>query len=110
MSEGKKFDQGKLRWDLLPVEALEEVVRVFTAGAAKYGDRNWENGIVFSRNLAASRRHEAAFLKGELRDQETSTIHLANDIVNKLMILQFILKGSSQELDNLPNKDLRYTE
>lgn len=104
---GVKHDNGKLRYDLIPPEALEEVVKVLTYGSKKYGDRNWEKGIKFSRNVAAAKRHEAAFLKGQLRDEETLTVHLANTIVNYLMVLQFIKLGRQQELDDLPNADVR---
>lgn len=101
-NQGKKFDQEKLRYDLLPTEAIEEIVKVLTQGAKKYGDRNWELGINFNRSIAAARRHEAQFLAGELKDEETQTIHLANTIVNYLMILQFIKTGRT-DLDNMPN-------
>ena len=104
---GNKFDQDKLRYDLLPEEALEEIVRVFTAGAKKYSDRNWEKGIVFSRLIGAGRRHDAAFLKGELVDPETLTVHLANSVVNRLMMLQFVLTKQSDKLDDLPNAEKR---
>ena len=38
---GRKDDDGKLRYDLIPPLALEEVVRVLTFGAEKYGPNNW---------------------------------------------------------------------
>ena len=43
--EGKKNDflDKKLRWDLLPLEEIEDVVKVYTAGSIKYGDNNWQN-------------------------------------------------------------------
>ena len=45
MKEGKKNDyqDGKLRWDLLPLEEIEDIVKVYTAGSIKYGDNNWQN-------------------------------------------------------------------
>lgn len=30
----------KLRWDLLPMEEIEDIVRVYHAGAKKYGSNN----------------------------------------------------------------------
>ena len=39
--EGEKFDEGKLRWDLVPELSSMEIAKVFTLGAAKYGDFNW---------------------------------------------------------------------
>jgi hypothetical protein len=38
--EGLKFDEGKLRFDLIPIYPLEELARVYTIGAKKYGDYN----------------------------------------------------------------------
>lgn len=39
MAEGRKNDRidGKPRWELLPIEVMEEVVKVYTFGAEKYG-------------------------------------------------------------------------
>jgi hypothetical protein len=98
---GKKYDEGKLRYDLLPVEALQEVTKVLTLGATKYGDRNWEEGIVYGRLYAAAQRHLVQFLLGEPFDVELGTHHVANAIVNLLMMLQFELEDRGGVLDNL---------
>lgn len=37
VGQGRKDDGGKLRFDLIPPDALAELVRVYTVGAAKYG-------------------------------------------------------------------------
>ena len=84
--EGKKFDEGKVRMDLIPPELLFAVGRILTYGADKYGDRHWEKGMRWSRVFAAMMRHMWAwwggkgpttksFLFGEL-DDETSYSHL----------------------------------
>ena len=43
-NEGKKndFQDGKLRWDLLPLEEIEDIVKVYTSGANKYGENTWQ--------------------------------------------------------------------
>lgn len=33
----------KLRWDLLPMKEIEDIVRVYHAGAKKYGPNKWQN-------------------------------------------------------------------
>ena len=43
--KGLKFDTDKLRWDLLPMEVIEECVKILTFGAKKYDD----NRIVLGR-------------------------------------------------------------
>ena len=42
-ARGIKLDAGKTRWDLLPLRTVEEIVKVYTFGAEKYGDNNWQN-------------------------------------------------------------------
>lgn len=59
--EGVKFDSGKLRMDLLPTDALEALARILTDGADKYGARNWEKGMAWSRPYAALLRHLLAW-------------------------------------------------
>lgn len=39
--KGLRYNNGKLRYDLLEPFALQELVRVFTKGAEKYEDNNW---------------------------------------------------------------------
>lgn len=63
--EGRKHDSGKTRLELLPPFATEQVGRILTAGAKKYGDRNWENGMAFSRIIGAMKRHLLAIERGE---------------------------------------------
>ena len=100
--EGKKFDEGKLRWDLVPELASAEIAKVFTLGAIKYGDLNWCTGIRYRRLWAAARRHISAFILGEKID-EIGTHHLANAIANLMMMLEFELeeRGDAEGLDDL---------
>lgn len=43
--EGKKNDRkdDKTRWELIPLDCLEDIARVYTEGAKKYGDNTWQN-------------------------------------------------------------------
>lgn len=78
-SEGMKYDNGKPRYDLEQVLALEEVTKVLTFGASKYADDNWrlvENAK--KRYYSAARRHLAAHQKGEVHDTESGLHHLAH--------------------------------
>ena len=84
-----KDDAGKLRYDLIPPFALEELVRVFSYGAAKYGERNWEAGLKWSRLFAAAQRHLWSWWAGEDADPETSLSHLAHAAWNCLALLEF---------------------
>lgn len=33
----------KTRWELIPLDCLEDIARVYTEGAKKYGDNTWQN-------------------------------------------------------------------
>lgn len=86
---GIKFDTNKVRVDLVPVDALFAVSRVFTFGAGKYGDRNWEAGIRYSRLYGAALRHILAWFNQEETDEESNENHLAHAICCLLMLLQY---------------------
>lgn len=85
---GTKHDDGKIRWDLMPFDALDQVALVLTLGAAKYGDRNWEDDALSRDRLVASAfRHLSAHQQGDWLDQEWQTLHLAHAATASLMAL-----------------------
>ena len=89
--EGVKFDQEKLRWDLLPMRPIQEVVGVLTYGARKYDDENWRKvDNQRSRYFAAAMRHIIAWWLGEDRDSESGYSHLAH----ALCCLIFLMEGN----------------
>jgi hypothetical protein len=106
--EGVKHDTGKLPWDLLPFDALQEVVNVLRVGSKKYTARNWESGISYSRCFGATLRHllgsdeHAGWWNRAGLDKETQTSHLANAICELLFLLAFELRGKA-EFDDRPN-------
>jgi hypothetical protein len=75
---GRKDDGGKIRVDLLPIGALQEVARVLTFGANKYGANNWQNVEPRSRYYGAALRHLFARGRGETHDSESGLPHLAH--------------------------------
>lgn len=76
LAGGWKADTGKVRMDLLPPEFLLGTAKVLDFGAQKYGDRNWEQGLAWSRVFAALERHMWAWWGGENKDAETGLSHL----------------------------------
>jgi len=74
--EGRKDDQGKQRMELVPPETIEALAQVLTDGANKYGDRNWETGMKWSRLYAALFRHMLAWWQGENEDPDSGRSHL----------------------------------
>ena len=74
--EGVKADEGKIPYELLAPEYLEATASVLKFGANKYGARNWELGMAWSRPFGALMRHMWAWWKGEKADPETGMSHL----------------------------------
>jgi hypothetical protein len=72
---GVKYDQDKLDWNLLPIEAVEGTLRVMMYGAKKYSPENWKY-VDRDRYYAAALRHLTAWKKGEKLDPETGESHL----------------------------------
>ena len=73
---GSKFDAGKTRMDLIAPEFVVGISDVLTFGAQKYGARNWEKGMSWSRPFAALMRHMWMWWAGEKSDPETGLSHL----------------------------------
>jgi hypothetical protein len=91
---------GKLRYDLVPVEFEDELAKVYTEGAKKYSDRNWEKGLLFMKHhYAAARRHMAKWVKGIDLDDETNTHHLANAAWHLAAIITLSARGRT-DLDD----------
>lgn len=81
---------GKLRWDLLPLAEIEDIVRVYTEGAKKYADNSWQDiPDGFNRYFAATMRHLVAYAKGERFDSDTGCMHLAQVAWNAIALLYY---------------------
>lgn len=87
-NQSAKFDGGKLRYELIPVEVEQELAKVFTYGATKYADNSWQQVQPFyDRYYAALRRHMAAWRSGETTDPESGLRHLSHALCNIAFLL-----------------------
>lgn len=91
--EGRKYDSGKPMYNLLPADALEEVVKVLTYGSVKYNEpaheENWRKvEYPEQRYFAAMQRHVWAIRKGEMNDPESGISHYAHAITSLMFLLQ----------------------
>lgn len=85
-----KFDgAGKNRYDLIPAYALDELVKIYTYGANKYGDSNWIKGMSWSRFFGALMRHAWAFWGGEDLDRESGLKHMAHAAFCCLALVEY---------------------
>ena len=88
------FKDDKLRWDLLPMKEIEDIVRVYHMGAKKYAENNWQNlNNGFERYRAALFRHMIEYMKGERIDPDTGCYHLAQVAWNAIAMLWFDKHG-----------------
>lgn len=97
-TEGVKFDMGKFkttaipvkwrqqllaaadmnpeaRYELIPHDFLCALATLLSKGAEKYGDRNWEKGMAWSRPYNALYRHALKLESGEEIDSDTGAHH-----------------------------------
>jgi len=94
VGSGLRFNQGKLRYDLLHPKALEDMVDILTYGANKYtvlddagnvlndGANNWRQGLSWKSVYASLERHMEAIKAGEDYDRDTGKLHIAHAACN----------------------------
>lgn len=97
MIEGIKHDDDKLRMDLIPPEAMNALAEVLTIGAVKYGDRNWEKGIAWSRVFGATMRHIWSWFARQDLDQETRLSHLKHAFCNLAFLVTYEERHEGQD-------------
>lgn len=86
---GLRYNQGKLRYDLICPEQLKGLASVYTYGAGKYPAGNWCKGQAYSTILASLKRHIAAFESGEDYDAESKCQHMAHAMWNCGALISF---------------------
>lgn len=101
--KGLRYNDQKLRYDLLEPYAIEQLAAVFTKGAEKYEPNNWLKGLPWMDVVASLERHIAAFKRGEDIDYDkdcqqcqegtckshTGLLHMAHAAWNALAIVSY---------------------
>jgi len=88
--QGRKFDAGKPRMDLIPGVALTQLGAVLEYGARKYDEDNWKRHELADgakRHYGALLRHLVAYKDGEALDPESGLHHLAHALANVVFVL-----------------------
>ncbi len=85
----ERFNDKKLRYDLVPVYPMEQIAKVFTKGAEKYAPNNWRRGMPWSEVQASLERHLALYKEGEDFDLETGLYHMAHVAVNAMFLIDY---------------------
>lgn len=96
------------RYDLIPVEPLAELARVYGYGVEKYRTQdseyqgpnvaNWTKGYEWSKNFGAMLRHIEAARAGEWIDEESGRAHLAHAAWHCFTLMWFY--GHRPEFDD----------
>lgn len=95
---GLRANEGKLPYHLLPDDAIEAVVKVLQKGAEKYAERNWQQGLRWDSQCAASlQRHLSKWKMGEDIDEESGEPHVALIATNALFLTHFHLTGKGED-------------
>lgn len=95
--EGQKFDQDKVRFDLIQYDCVEDVAKILTFGCKKYADNSWQRvPDAKNRYFAALIRHLTAWRNGEAIDSESGESHLSHASCN-MMFLQWLEKNPQKE-------------
>ncbi|MFW6247336.1 MAG: dATP/dGTP diphosphohydrolase domain-containing protein [bacterium] len=99
--KARRYNKGKLRYELISSIALKEIAKVYTKGAEKYtvrdddgnivsdGANNWRKGQSWMGCIGSAKRHIESFVNNTDFDPETDTYHLANACFNLMAILDF---------------------
>ena len=100
---GLRFNEGKLRYDLIPPEIMDALAAHYSAGARKYADRNWERGMSWCKCFASMMRHSWAWMRGEDIDAETGSHHMVAVMWNAAAIYTYSARKIGQ--DDRPSKE-----
>ena len=86
-----KYDQGKLRFDLIDPYFEADLAEVLTQGVVEYGEYSWKDvPDAINRYKAALRRHYNAIDKGEIIDPKSNLPHTSHITANA-MFLHYLL-------------------
>lgn len=103
---GVKYDENKIRYDLIPPECLKSIADVYTFGSVKYGDNNWQTlPDFYNRYYSALMRHLEADRMGEKYDEESGRLHLSHAAWNAIALLFNALK-LEKGYDNNERKEM----
>lgn len=84
--QGKKFDGGKNRLELIPPKCIEAIGWVLTYGSYVYSANNWQQ-VEEYRYIGAKMRHDLARRSGEVYAHDTGLLHSAHEATNTIFLL-----------------------
>lgn len=112
MTEGLRYNAGKIPYEMIPLHLLEGTSRVFydvtTREINPYPKWNWTAPKEWSVPYACIMRHLSKWYTGEDVDEETGHSHISHAICNLLMLEHY--RTSCPERDDRPKKEFTKNE
>jgi len=85
-----RFNEGKIRYDLMAPWSLEQIAKVYTYGTRKYDDDNWWKGLKWKKDVfGCILRHAWKWFRGEKNDDESGLHHLAHVAWNCMTLMEY---------------------
>jgi len=100
-----RYNTGKLRWDLVDWEGIEEMLKVLEFGANKYAANNWQKGLHKKEILESTQRHLIKLFQDEEVDQESQLHHAGHIMCNMMFYLYHDRHSSFVSERNNPFKN-----
>jgi len=85
-----RFNENKIRYDLVAPWGMEQIAKVYTYGTIKYDDDNWWKGLKWKKDvLGCIFRHVWKWVRGEKLDDESGLHHLAHAAWNCIALMEY---------------------
>ena len=91
ITDGLKHDEGKLRYDLIPIEILKALAEIYTYGLKDHTENSWKK-VKKSRYVAAFFRHFGEMRSGNIYDDDSNHEHSKHMLWNAATICYLDLK------------------
>lgn len=85
-----KYDEAKVRMELVDPLAMEGLAKVLDFGARKYAVDNWRSGFNYTRIIGSLERHLNAIKRGEFTDPESGLPHIDHVGCNWMFLSYFM--------------------
>lgn len=102
---GIKHDKNKPKLHLIPKESLEMMAQALEYGCKKYGKRNYEKGIEYTRLVDAALRHLYQWIHKKDCDEESGLNHIGHALSN-LAMLAYMIENRPDMDDRLSAKPI----
>lgn len=103
-TQGLKYNEGKLRWNLLSNYALRGTIRVLMFGVKKYAAWNWSKGLSWTDCIESAKRHLAEVQDGNDLNPEDGNLPHIDQLACEVMFLQHFYHTKTGRDDRAENR------